>query len=67
MSKLEMVFVASRLDAYGQETYDIKTKDGAYMCREGVSNRKQAYQIAESIDAQLVYERDNGVGSLEVV
>ncbi|NMM21831.1 MAG: hypothetical protein HHJ15_18080 [Rhodoferax sp.] len=67
MSKLQMVYVASRLDAYLQETYDIKTKDGNYMCRENIANRQQAYQIAESIDASLIYERDNGAGSLEVI
>ncbi len=67
MSKLELVYVSSRLNVYGQEEYDIKTKDGSYMCREGIGNRQQAYQIAESIDAKMVYERSNGVGSLDFV
>lgn len=67
MSKLEMVYVASRLDAYGFEEYDIKTKDGNYMCREGVGNRKMAYEIAERIDASMIYEREHGEGSLDVV
>lgn len=67
MSKLELVYVASRINAYGQEEYDIKTIDGNYMCREGVNNRKAAYEIAERIDAKMIYERDNGAGSLDFV
>ena len=67
MSKLEMVYVASRLNVYGAEEYDIKTRDGNYMCREGVSNRKMAYEIAERIDASLIYEREHGEGSLDFV
>jgi hypothetical protein len=67
MSKLELVYVASRLNVYGQEEYDIKTKDGNYMCREGVNNRKIAYEVAERIDAKMIYERDNGAGSLDLV
>lgn len=67
MSKLELVYVASRINAYGQEEYDIKTNDGNYMCREGVNNRKAAYEIAERIDAKMIYERDNGAGSLDFV
>lgn len=67
MSNLELVYVASRLNVYGQEEYDIKTKDGSYMCREGISNRDQAFQIAESIDAKMICERDNGAGSLDFV
>lgn len=67
MSNLEMVYVAARLNVYGQEEYDIKTKNGNYMCREGVGNLDNAYKIAESIDASMIYERDNGVGSLDPI
>lgn len=67
MNKPEMVYVASRLTVYGSEEFDIKTKDGDYMCREGVGNRKMAYEIAERIDANLIYEREHGEGSLDFV
>ena len=67
MNKLEMVYVATRRDANGQDTHDIKTKDGSYMCRQDVANRNQAYRIAESIDAKMIYERDNGPGSIDYV
>jgi hypothetical protein len=66
MKTLELVYISTRLDAYGFETHDIKTIDGSYICREGVNNRKQAHEIASSIDADMIYERDNGVGSLDV-
>jgi len=67
MNSLEIVYVSSRLNAYGQEEYDIKTKEGGYMCREGIGNRQQAFEIAESIDAFMIYEREMGFGSLDFV
>ena len=65
MSKLEMVYVATSLDAYGMERYTVKTKDGNYICREDIGNRKMAYEIAERIDADMLYEREHGAGSLD--
>lgn len=65
MAKLEMVYVATYLDAYGMERYTVKTVDGNYICREDIGNRKMAYEIAERIDANMLYEREHGVGSLD--
>ena len=65
MSKLEMVYVATSLDAYGMERYTVKTKCGNYVCREDIGNRKMAYEIAERIDADMLYEREHGAGSLD--
>lgn len=66
MTKLEMVFVASKLNVYGQEEYAVLERGTNYMCRGELHNRQQAYEIAARIDASLVYERDNGAGSLDV-
>ena len=38
---------------------------GNYVCRENIGNRKMAYEIAERIDADMLYEREHGVGSLD--
>ncbi len=65
MAKLEMVYVSASLDPYGMERYAIKTIDGNYECRSDIGNRKMAYEIAERIDADLLYEREHGVGSLD--
>ena len=65
MSALEMVFVASKLNVYGQEEYSVLERGTNYLCRGGLHNRTQAYEIADRIDAKMVYERDNGVGSLD--
>ncbi len=64
MTKLQMVKVTSKLAIYGDEVYAIKTIDG-YVCRQDLHNQAQAYKIAESIDAALVYEKENGSGSLD--
>jgi len=65
MSKLEMVYVATSLDPYGMERYAVKTVDGDYVCRSDIGNRKMAYEIAERIDANMLYEREHGAGSLD--
>lgn len=65
MIKLEMVYVATSLDAYGMERYTVKTKCGNYVCRENIGSRTMAYEIAEFIDAGMLYEREHGAGSLD--
>ena len=65
MSKLEMVYVATSLDPYGMERFAIKTIDGNYECRSDIGNRQMADEIAERIDAKLLYEREHGAGSLD--
>lgn len=67
MSKLELVYVASKVNVYGQEQYEIRERGTNYVCRADLHNRKQAYEIAERIDAKMIYERDNGAGSLDFV
>ena len=65
MAQLEMVYVATSLDPYGMERFAIKTIDGNYECRSDIGNRQMAYEIAERIDAKLLYEREHGAGSMD--
>lgn len=65
MSSLNLVYVSPRVNVYGQTEFDIKTLEGNYLCRCGIGNRNQAYKIAESIEAKMLYEREHGVGSLD--
>lgn len=65
MSSLQMVYVTYSYNVYGQKEYDIKTKDGNYLCRGELHNRKLAFEIAKSIDEKMVYERENGAGSMD--
>lgn len=61
MSKLQMVKVVSRKGNYNQTEFDIVTIDGEYPCRTGLNKIDLAYEIADRIDADMVYERDNNM------
>ena len=70
MSKLEMVKLASRTNAYGQQEFDVVTIDGGNVCRSGIGGGfayETALSIAQRIDAKMLYERENGVGSLDTL
>lgn len=64
MSKLELVKIV-KVDGF-DPSYSIVTLDG-FDVRTGIANYRTAVEIAERIDATMIYERDNGADSLQTV
>jgi len=65
--KLELVKIVTRADAYGSIDYSIVTVAGEHMVRANIGRYEIAREIAERIDADMLYERDHGSDSLKTI
>lgn len=67
MNTLQLVTIKARFDAYGGQSFDIVETATGFTVRAGVGRYEVAREIAERIDATLLYERDHGDDSLQTV